>query len=132
LIVPHPPAVSVSICLYNSSRYIDETIESLLAQRWTDFEAILVDDGSTDGCLERAAARFPDSRLKLVRQPHRGLAAARLQSVSHARGRYIAFLDHDDLPAGRRQIGRGSATIASGARRSRRSSKSHRRAKPHA
>ena len=87
----------MSICLYNSSPYVDETIESLLAQTWTDFEAILVDDGSTDGCLERIAARFPDPRLRLVRQPHRGLGAARLRSVSHARGRYVAFLDHDDV-----------------------------------
>jgi cellulose synthase/poly-beta-1,6-N-acetylglucosamine synthase-like glycosyltransferase len=53
------PAVSVSMNLHNSMRYIDETIQSLLAQTWSDFEAILVDDGSTDGTFDHTAGHFP-------------------------------------------------------------------------
>ncbi len=91
------PTVSVTICLCNSLPYIDETIKSFLAQSWTDFEAILLDDGSTDGCSEHISARYPDPRLKIIRQPNRGLGVARSVSVSYARGEYIAFLDHDDV-----------------------------------
>ena len=91
------PTVSVTICLYDSSPWIGATLESVLAQTYADFEVVVLDDGSTDGCLERVRARFSDPRLRLFRQAHRGLGAARRASTAHARGEFVAFLDHDDL-----------------------------------
>ena len=91
------PFISVTMCLYNSMRFIDETIASLLSQTWKNFEAILVDDGSTDGTAEHIRRRYPDSRLKLIRQSNGGMGHARSVSVAHAQGEYVAFLDHDDL-----------------------------------
>ena len=94
----HPnPEITVAICLYNSSAFIDATLASVLDQTFADFEVLLVDDGSTDGCLDSVQQRFNDARIRVVRQPHAGLGAARVTSVSAAQGRYIAFLDHDDL-----------------------------------
>ncbi|MCI0447786.1 glycosyltransferase [bacterium] len=91
------PPVSVAINLHNSMPYIDETIQSLLAQSWTDFEAILVDDGSTDGTADYIALHYPDPRLKMIRQPNRGMGMTRSVAVSHGHGQYVAFLDHDDI-----------------------------------
>lgn len=92
-----PPTVTVAICLHNSSRYVAETIESVLAQTFRSFEILLVDDGSTDGCADRIQDRFGDGRLRIFRQARRGLGHARAVSVANARGEYVAFLDHDDL-----------------------------------
>ena len=91
------PTVSVAICLLNSSRFIHETLESVLAQTFEDFEVILVDDGSTDGCAEAIERCYPDRRLTIIRQPHRGLPIARRVSIASAAGEFVAFLDHDDL-----------------------------------
>ncbi len=91
------PAVSVAICLFNSSRFIDETLESVFAQTFDDYEIILVDDGSTDGCADAIERRYRGRRLTLVRQPHRGLSISRRISIATATGEYVAFLDHDDL-----------------------------------
>ncbi len=87
------PLVSVVIPVFNGERYLAETIESVFAQTRDDLELILVDDGSTDGSRE-IAARY-DARLLL--QERGGPGAARNLGVAHARGRYLAFLDHDDL-----------------------------------
>jgi glycosyltransferase involved in cell wall biosynthesis len=91
------PAVSVAICLHNSSRFIDDALESVFSQTWQDFEVILVDDGSTDGCADAIEDRWRDARVRLIRQPHLGLGRARAVSVTSARGEFVAFLDHDDL-----------------------------------
>jgi glycosyltransferase involved in cell wall biosynthesis len=91
------PTISVAICLHDSSRYLGETLESVLAQTYQDFEVLLVDDGSTDGCADAAEDRFRDPRLRILRRPHRGLGQARGVAVAHARGEYVAFLDHDDV-----------------------------------
>jgi glycosyltransferase involved in cell wall biosynthesis len=91
------PTVSVAICLFNSSRFIDETLESVFAQTFDDYEVILVDDGSTDGCVDAIERRYPHRGLKIIRQPHRGLSIARRVSIAGATGEYVAFLDHDDL-----------------------------------
>jgi glycosyltransferase involved in cell wall biosynthesis len=92
-----PPTVSVAICLFNSSRFIDETLESVFAQTFDDYEVILVDDGSTDGCADAIERRYRDGRLTIIRQPHRGLSFARRASIAAAKGTHVAFLDHDDL-----------------------------------
>lgn len=91
------PTVSVAICLLNSSRFIDETLDSVFAQTFDDYEVVLVDDGSTDGCVDAIERRHRDRRLTIIRQPHRGLSIARRVSIASATGEFVAFLDHDDL-----------------------------------
>ncbi len=91
------PAVSIVVPLYNTERYIGYALDSVLAQTYADWEAIVVDDGSTDQGPEiarRYAARDP--RIRVVHQLNRGLAGARNTGIRHARGRYIALLDADD------------------------------------
>jgi len=89
------PAVSVIIPAHNVAPYIVETLDSLFAQTYRDFEAILVNDGSTDE-TEARVAPFRD-RLVYIAQPNRGVMAARNAGLGAARGRYIALLDSDDL-----------------------------------
>ena len=89
------PIVSVVIPTYNRWPLVAEAIESVLSQTYRDFELIVVDDGSTDGTAGEIA-KF-GSRLRLLRQPNRGVSAARNLAFGEARGRYLAFLDSDDL-----------------------------------
>ena len=89
------PTVSVIIPAYNVAPFIVETLESLFAQSYQDFEAILVNDGSTDD-LEEKIAPYRD-RLVYLRQSNRGVMAARNAGLNAAKGRYIALLDSDDL-----------------------------------
>jgi glycosyltransferase involved in cell wall biosynthesis len=91
------PAVSVAICLFNSARFIDETLASVFAQTSRDFELILVDDGSSDGCADAIERRYRDPRMRLIRQRHHGLSLSRRRCIASAAGEYVAFLDHDDL-----------------------------------
>ncbi|MFL6248127.1 MAG: glycosyltransferase family 2 protein [Thermoanaerobaculia bacterium] len=93
------PRVTVLTTVYNGARYLAETIESIAADGFTDFEHVIVDDGSTDATpeiLENAAAR--DSRIIVLRhEPNRGIAAATNRGLAIARGEYIARLDADDV-----------------------------------
>jgi hypothetical protein len=91
------PAVSVVIPSYNGEALLGETLQSLERQSFRDWEAIVVDDGSTDGT--RALLRgWPDPRVRLVvRAENGGPVLARNAGVAAARGRYIAALDQDDL-----------------------------------
>jgi len=91
------PTVSVLICLHNSSPFIVETLATVFAQTSPPSEIIVIDDGSTDGCADLVERQFDDPRLRVIRQPHRGLGAARQRSVDEASAEYVAFLDHDDL-----------------------------------
>ena len=91
------PAVSVAICLFNSSRFIVETLESVFAQTFDDYDVIMVDDGSTDGCADLVERHYRDPRVRLIRQTHQGLSMARRVSIAAATADYVAFLDHDDL-----------------------------------
>jgi len=91
-----PPRVSVIIPAYNeAARHLEDSIKSVLEQTFTDFELILVDDGSTDHTSSLAAGYGDALRYKW--QPNGGLAAARNTGIEEARGEYIAFLDADDL-----------------------------------
>jgi glycosyltransferase involved in cell wall biosynthesis len=92
-----PPAVSVAICTRDRLALLKQTLASVYAQTWTDFEVVLVDDGSTDGTGDWIRRRrFP--RLKYRRiESSRGLAAARNSALTAARGEFISFLDSDDL-----------------------------------
>lgn len=93
------PLVSVIIPCYNSAAHIEGTLESVRAQTMGDLEILVVDDCSRDGSVgvvQRVAAR--DSRLRLFRQStNQGVARARNRALAQARGRYIAYLDSDDL-----------------------------------
>jgi glycosyltransferase involved in cell wall biosynthesis len=95
--MPRRPTVTVAICLFNSSRFIDETLESVFAQTFDDYDIVLVDDGSTDGCADAIERRYQNRRVTIVRQPHQGLSIARRVSIASATGELVAFLDHDDL-----------------------------------
>jgi GT2 family glycosyltransferase len=89
------PLVSVIIPTYNRAAMIQEALDSVLAQSYSDFEVIVVDDGSTDGTAA-ALARYGDT-LRVLSQARRGVAAARNSGVRIAKGKYVAFLDSDDL-----------------------------------
>lgn len=91
------PTVSVAICAFNASRFIDETLASVFAQTFDDYEIVIVDDGSTDGCVDAVEQRYADSRLKIIRQAHQGLSLARRASIANSSGEFVAFLDSDDL-----------------------------------
>jgi glycosyltransferase involved in cell wall biosynthesis len=97
--MPEPgaaPLVTVVVCLYNGERFLAQTVDSALCQTCRDFELIVVDDGSTDG--SRAVLdRYPDPRLRVMRQPNRGAAGALCVGLQAAQGTYIALLDQDDL-----------------------------------
>ena len=93
--------VSVIIPVYNVKDYICDTVESVRKQTWREFELLLVEDGSTDGTralLEEYLGRLQDDRIRLICLPENGGAAnARNQGVRQAKGRYIAYLDADDI-----------------------------------
>ena len=90
--------VSVIIPTYNYGRFIGETLECLRAQTYSDWECIIVDDGSTDDTAEQVA-RFieKDARFKFMRQENARQAAAKNLGLSHSSGKYVQFLDADDL-----------------------------------
>ncbi len=88
--------VSVVVPLYNKERTVLRTLASIATQDCTDFEAIIVDDGSTDGG-DAVAEAFPDPRFRLIRQANAGPGAARNTGIAAARADFIAFLDADDV-----------------------------------
>ncbi len=89
------PVVSVVIPLYNAQDVIGDTIETVLAQTYRDYEIVVIDDGSTDGSA--AVLHAYGKHLRYIHQPNGGVARARNRGITAARGRYIALLDHDDL-----------------------------------
>lgn len=88
--------VSVVIPAYNSMKYLPETLESVLRQTFTDFEVLIIDDGSSDNIMQWASG-LTEPRLKLISQENQGVSVARNTGITQARGEYIAFLDSDDL-----------------------------------
>ena len=87
--------VSVIIPAYNGDRYIEEAIDSILNQTYTDYEIIVVDDGSTDN-TPQIVKRYGD-KINYFSQSNQGVAASRNLGLAEARGKYIAFLDQDDI-----------------------------------
>ncbi len=87
--------VSVVIPVYNAQDVIRETIESVLAQTWTHYDLIVVDDGSIDGS-EAIVREFGD-RIRYMRQKNSGVACARNRGIAESTGEYVTLLDHDDL-----------------------------------
>ena len=94
---PQSPKISIIVPVYKVERFLNACIDSILHQTFTDFELILVDDGSPDNCpaLCDAAAKT-DSRIRVVHQKNRGLSGARNAGLDTARGEWIAFVDSDD------------------------------------
>lgn len=94
------PTVSVIIPCYNQRRYLPDAVGSLEAQTFADWECIIIDDGSTDDTAEVARSLTnEDPRLRYIHQPNSGVSRARNHGLDEARGRYIQFLDADDMLA---------------------------------
>ncbi|MGC4252982.1 MAG: glycosyltransferase family 2 protein [Sphingobium sp.] len=90
------PFFSVVVPLYNRADQVGDTIRSVLAQDWTDYEIVVIDDGSRDNPRPVIDA-IGDPRIRYIRQDNAGGGAARNAGIMAAQGRYIAFLDSDDL-----------------------------------
>lgn len=92
------PKISVQICCYNSEKYLDATIRSILAQSFKDWELVIVNDGSTDS-TEKIIKGYmnADSPITYLYQENKGFAYARNKAIEHSSGEWIAILDHDDL-----------------------------------
>jgi len=94
--------ISVVIPLYNKEKSIVRTLESVKAQTFTDYECIIVNDGSTDSSAQVVEQWIKDNphyalRFTLYTQPNGGVSSARNRGIQEAQGDYIAFLDGDDL-----------------------------------
>lgn len=90
--------VSIVTPSYNTSKYISETIESVLAQTYTNWEMIIVDDCSTDNTDDVIKPYLSDTRIKYFKNPkNSGAAVSRNYALSEAKGKWIAFLDSDDI-----------------------------------
>ena len=91
------PAVSVAIKSYNHADYVHESIASVLAQSFKDFEIVVTDDGSTDATAD-VIARFTDPRIRFERfERNRGISAAMNATTARARGEFVAILNSDDF-----------------------------------
>lgn len=91
------PTLSIIVPIYNVGKYLDECVNSILAQTFTDFELILVDDGSTDGSgaiCDAFAER--DRRVRVLHKKNGGVVSARQEGVLAAKGRYVGYVDGDD------------------------------------
>ncbi|GEM_PF-400051 len=91
------PVFSIIMPAYNAGRYLEEAVSGILDQSFTDFECIIVDDGSTDGSVERLFSKLVNEpRFSVIYQKNAGLSAARNCGYARARGEYVLFLDSDD------------------------------------
>lgn len=88
--------ISVVIPLYNKAHTIVDTLHTVMCQTYTDFEVIIVNDGSTDNGVEVIKQNFNDPRIRIINQENQGVSVARDRGVEEAQGNYIAFLDADD------------------------------------
>jgi len=95
----HTPLITIITPAYNAEHFITDAIESVLKQTYTDWEMIIVDDHSTDRTIEKVHAYIKqDDRITLIQLgENSGSAVARNRAINAARGRFIAFLDSDDL-----------------------------------
>ncbi|MEO1560685.1 MAG: glycosyltransferase family 2 protein, partial [Cyanobacteria bacterium J06632_19] len=84
--------VSILIPAYNSEEWISETIDSAIAQTWSNIEIIIVDDGSKDNTLA-VAKKYASTKIKVISQPNKGASAARNRALQEAQGDFIQYLD---------------------------------------
>ena len=115
------PAVSVILSVYNGEKYLAEAIDSILAQTFSDFELIIVDDGSSDSTASIARAYAQrDSRIRFMQLARNmGLADARNHGIAAARGEFATMMDADDISLPQRlekQVGFLRANPAIGGR----------------
>lgn len=92
--------ISVVVPLYNKEKSIEATLQSVLAQTYTDYELIIVDDGSTDNSLSVVRKRISElenERIRVIHKENGGVSSARNRGIKEAKGEYIALLDGDDL-----------------------------------
>jgi glycosyltransferase involved in cell wall biosynthesis len=92
------PLVTIIVPSFNYARFIYQSLDSVLAQTWQNWECVVVDDGSTDdtrAVVMSYAER--DARIRYIHQEHRGLSAARNTGIERSRGEFLQFLDADDL-----------------------------------
>lgn len=88
-------SISIIIPLYNKEKAIEKTLKSVFQQSFTDYEVLVINDGSTDKSEEKVK-RFSDERLRLISTENRGVSQARNLGISESKGKLIAFLDADD------------------------------------
>ena len=92
------PKVSIIVPVYNAGRFLEQTLQSVIQQDFTDWELLLVNDCSTDNSVEIIHQHKEDRRIRLINlEKNSGAAVARNQGIKMARGRFLAFLDSDDL-----------------------------------
>lgn len=93
-----PPKVSVNLCCYNSEKYLEKTLESIFNQTFTDWELVIVNDGSSDSTEEIIKRHTHDGkRIIYYSQSNAGLGNARNKAIELSSGEFIALIDHDDL-----------------------------------
>lgn len=90
------PIVSIIVPAYNAEKYIHEAIQSVVDQTFQEWELLVVDDGSTDSTAKTINS-FSDERIVLIQQKNAGVSSARNSGIELARGKYITFLDADDV-----------------------------------
>jgi len=90
------PTISVITPCYNREKFIGQAVESVLAQTFPDFELIIVDDGSVDNSRD-VVRKYVDDRVQLIVQENRGPSEARNAGLRSSRGKWVKFLDSDDL-----------------------------------
>lgn len=90
------PVFSVVMPMYNVQKYVAKAIDSVLAQTYSQFELICVNDGCTDDTME-IVKRYEDPRIRIINQSNMGLSAARNTGIQWSRGLYVALLDSDDF-----------------------------------
>ena len=92
------PKISVIVPVYKVEAYLQECVDSILAQTFEDFELILVDDGSPDNCGAICDAYAgKDSRVKVIHQENQGLSGARNTGIEASKGEFLTFVDSDDM-----------------------------------
>jgi glycosyltransferase involved in cell wall biosynthesis len=97
---PPRPTVSVIVPCYQQAEFLGDAVDSVVAQTWTDWEIVIVDDGSKDATVEtalRLIEKYPDRRISLLKQPNQGVSYARNNAIAASTGRYILPLDADDM-----------------------------------
>jgi glycosyltransferase involved in cell wall biosynthesis len=91
----YAPLVSIILPTFNRAKYIERSIKSILNQTYTNFEFIIIDDGSTDN-TDEILSSFNEDRIKIIKGPHKGASAARNSGIQISKGDYLAFQDSDD------------------------------------
>ncbi|MGA8478958.1 MAG: glycosyltransferase family A protein [Chthoniobacterales bacterium] len=91
------PSVAVVIPTYNRSSYILETLRSVFAQTFTDYEVIVINDGSPDDTAKLLEPLVKTRRIRYFEQKNAGQASARNKGIQEAKGKFIAFFDDDDI-----------------------------------